>query len=262
MKRVLSSIVMVEDIKSPTTSKVFSESELEKAAQLILQREGLITPLIVLENGIDSYTLIEGEFEYYAALRAREIDPIKGETINAYVARSEKELPFYEQQIEMFRRSAQTEKPLGDDGNKPPITTNNNTEVLQAIKELRNELSNQFNKSSSQQTKQNNELKNELSNQFNKIGSQQTKQNEEVNNQLKTLQKDVTNVSSPKPKVVDEPLNALPKDVTKISSPKSEQKPELIDDQLKSKLREIFARTKGLGGLKGATLKKILDNWN
>ena len=101
MVKISPSIVMVEDISSSLSRTTFSEADLEKAAQLILKMEGIITPIVLQKVGIDSYTVIEGDFEYYAALRAEEIDPMKGETINAYVIKSKKELPFYQQQIEV-----------------------------------------------------------------------------------------------------------------------------------------------------------------
>jgi hypothetical protein len=104
MKQISHSVVMVEDIQPSLPRTEFSESDLDKAAQLILKMEGLINPLILQETEVESYTIIEGHFEYYAALRAGEIDPINGETINAYIIDSDDELPFYEQQIELFRQ--------------------------------------------------------------------------------------------------------------------------------------------------------------
>ncbi|RKZ92817.1 MAG: hypothetical protein DRR19_03115 [Candidatus Parabeggiatoa sp. nov. 1] len=104
MKRISHAIVMVEDIHSSLPRTEFSETDLDDAAQLILKMQGTITPPILLETGVDSYTVLDGYFEYYAALRAEEIDPLKGETINAYVVESEEEKPAYEQQIQVFRQ--------------------------------------------------------------------------------------------------------------------------------------------------------------
>ncbi|HDN26184.1 MAG TPA: hypothetical protein ENG03_03640 [Thioploca sp.] len=104
MKKISPSIVLVEDIHSSLPRSQFLEADLDEAAQLILKMEGTITPPILLENGVDSYTVIEGNFEYYAALRAEEIDPLKGETINAYIVESEQEKAAYEKQIKVFRQ--------------------------------------------------------------------------------------------------------------------------------------------------------------
>ncbi len=111
MKKISPSIVLVEDIHSSLPRSQFLEADLDEAAQLILKMEGTITPPILLENGVDSYTVIEGNFEYYAALRAEEIDPLKGETINAYIVESEQEKAAYEKQIKLFRQRHSVQPP-------------------------------------------------------------------------------------------------------------------------------------------------------
>ncbi len=103
--KISPSIVMVEDIRSSIPKNTFSESDLTKAALLILELEGVINPPILKEEGIDSYTVIDGHFEYYAAVRAEEINPMKGETINAYIIKSEEDVLYYEKQIKLFRKN-------------------------------------------------------------------------------------------------------------------------------------------------------------
>lgn len=204
MKKISPSIVMVEDISSSVSRANFSETDLEKAAQLLLKMEGTINPIILQKVGIDSYTVIDGDFEYYAALKAEEIDPMKGETINAYVIESKKDLPFYEKQIEVFRTPAKTEIQPKDGKKKSSVV--DNTEVLSAVRDI--------------------------SIQFHESDSQQTRQNTEFNTNLKKIQKDLEKISSPN---------------------------GYTDEQVKSKLREIFAHTNGLGD---KTLQKIFDNWS
>lgn len=104
MNKISHSIVMVEDIHSSLARTEFSDAELDEAAQLILKTGGVITPPILLETGVDSFTIIDGEFEYYAALKAKEIDPLKGETINAYLVESEEDVPVYKKQFDFFRQ--------------------------------------------------------------------------------------------------------------------------------------------------------------
>jgi len=104
MKKISHVIVMVEDIHSSLPRTEFSETDLDEAARLLLKIEGVITPPILLQSGVDSYRVIEGDFEYYAALRAGEIDPLKGETINAYLVESEEEKAVYQKQAEIFRQ--------------------------------------------------------------------------------------------------------------------------------------------------------------
>jgi len=111
MKKISHAIVMVEDIQSSLPRTEFSETNLDEAAQLLLKIEGVITPPILLQSGVDSYRVIEGDFEYYAALRAGEIDPLKGETINAYVVESEEEVAVYQKQVEVFRQRKSLPQP-------------------------------------------------------------------------------------------------------------------------------------------------------
>lgn len=106
MKKISHAIVMVEDIHSSLPRTEFSEADLDEAARLLLKIEGVITPPILLENGVDSYKVIEGHFEYYAALRAEEIDPLKGETINAYLVEDEADVAVYQKQVEVFRQQS------------------------------------------------------------------------------------------------------------------------------------------------------------
>jgi ParB family chromosome partitioning protein len=111
MKKISHAAVMVEDIQSSLPRTDFSETELDEAARLLLKIEGVITPPILLQSGVDSYRVIEGDFEYYAAKRAGEIDPLKGETINAYIAESEEDVAVYQKQIEVFRQRKSLPQP-------------------------------------------------------------------------------------------------------------------------------------------------------
>lgn len=105
MKKISPAIVLIKDIHSSQPRSVFSEAELEKAAQLILAIEGVINPIVLMRTGVTAYEVVNGHFEYYAALKAKEINSIKGETINAYIIESADEQEIFEQQIAVFRRS-------------------------------------------------------------------------------------------------------------------------------------------------------------
>jgi hypothetical protein len=102
------SIVRIKKIEVPETPIEFEEIQLEQAAQLILEMGGIITPPILFRTGIESYRVIDGYFEYYAALRAMEIDSRKGKKIDAYIIESEEEKAVYEKQIKMFRHRSTT----------------------------------------------------------------------------------------------------------------------------------------------------------
>ncbi|OQW95129.1 MAG: hypothetical protein BWK79_03505 [Beggiatoa sp. IS2] len=107
--RLQSAIILVKDV-SPTKTRTelgITEAQCDEAARLILETAGVINPLILLRTGVTAYTIIDGHFEYYAALRARELDPRRGETINAYIAESESAVEIFKKQVKLFRKPTQ-----------------------------------------------------------------------------------------------------------------------------------------------------------
>jgi hypothetical protein len=109
MKRLLPSIILVKYVESPVPVSQFPLNEVEEAARLIVEGEGIINPLVVRRNGFDEqmnehYLVVEGHFECYAAKRARELDLRRGETINAYIIDADNE-NILKRQVFMFRAS-------------------------------------------------------------------------------------------------------------------------------------------------------------
>ncbi len=121
------SLVAVKKINSTLPSSKFSEDDLNRAAELILKAEGIINPLILRRTSQESYEVLDGHFEYYAAAKAREKDPLKGEMIGAFIiepenqevfkeqvkALRERETPDYEKQIQSLLQ--QLEKSFQDE---------------------------------------------------------------------------------------------------------------------------------------------------
>ena len=108
MKKLLVSLVLVKKITSTVPRSNFADRDLEKVAQLILELGGLINPIILRRNGMDAYEIVDGNFEYYAATKAREINPMKGETIGAFILEPENEGLLLEQ-VQALRKSAKTD---------------------------------------------------------------------------------------------------------------------------------------------------------
>ena len=108
MKKLLVSLVLVKKITSTVPRSNFADRDLEKVARLSLESGGLINPIILRRQGMDAYDIVEGDFEYYAAARAREIDPLKGETIGAFIIEPENEELLLEQ-VQALRKSVITE---------------------------------------------------------------------------------------------------------------------------------------------------------
>lgn len=108
MKKLLLSLVLVKKITSTVPRDNFADRDLEKVAQLILESGGLINPIVLRRNGMDAYDIVDGDFEYYAAAKAREINPLKGETIGAFILEPENEELLLEQ-VQALRKSAKND---------------------------------------------------------------------------------------------------------------------------------------------------------
>ena len=79
--KLSTSLVGVKKINSKVPRSEFSEDELNLTAELILKAEGIINPPVIRRTSLESYEVVNGHFEYYAAVKAREINPRKGEMI-------------------------------------------------------------------------------------------------------------------------------------------------------------------------------------
>ncbi|MBO3461642.1 ParB/Srx family N-terminal domain-containing protein [Aetokthonos hydrillicola Thurmond2011] len=101
--KLSTSLVSVKKITCAAPLSMFQDEEVEQAAKLILESEGVINPIVVRRKDLQSYEVVDGAFEYYAALRAREIDPRKGETIGVFIIEPENEERLIKQ-VELFRK--------------------------------------------------------------------------------------------------------------------------------------------------------------
>lgn len=110
--KLSTSLVAVKKIKSTVDRSKFLDNDLNQAARLILEAEGVINPIVLHRTSLESYEVVDGDFEYYAALRAKEIDPRKGEMIGAFVVEPENE-EVIKEQIKIIRKQGE------DDNNKP-----------------------------------------------------------------------------------------------------------------------------------------------
>jgi len=101
--KLSTSLVAIKKISCTKPRSCFPDDELEKAAALILESEGVINPIVIRRTDIQSYEVVDGDFEYYAAARAREINPRKGEMIGVFIIESENEETLIKQ-VEVFRK--------------------------------------------------------------------------------------------------------------------------------------------------------------
>ncbi len=78
-------LVDVSSIHSTVPRSQFSVNQLETLAHSILSAGRLVSPLLLRQVGHDNYEVLIGDLGYYAALRAKEIDPRKGEVVSAFI---------------------------------------------------------------------------------------------------------------------------------------------------------------------------------
>lgn len=109
-------LIDVKSITSNVPRSQFEETELTRLAEMILVCEGVLKPPILKVTGLDSYEVIDGDREYYAAVVAREIDPRKGEMIDALVISPNRE-EVIRKQLEMLRSLA---NPVASPSPLPP----------------------------------------------------------------------------------------------------------------------------------------------
>lgn len=101
--KLSTSLVAVRKISSTVPRSSFADDELEQIAKLILAVEGIINPIILHKTSLESYEVVDGHFEYYAAARAREIDLRRGEMIGAYIIEPDNE-EIIKEQVKLLRR--------------------------------------------------------------------------------------------------------------------------------------------------------------
>lgn len=77
--------VDVSSIQSNVPRSNFSEDQIEQLADMILESEGVLNVILLTQTGINSYNVLAGDLEYYAAVRAKEKNPRQGEMINAVI---------------------------------------------------------------------------------------------------------------------------------------------------------------------------------
>ncbi len=84
-------MVDVQSVTSSIPRSNFGEADLDLLADRILESGGILKPLILRKTGFERYEVIDGHFEYYAAVRAREKNPDEGEMVNALIIPPESE---------------------------------------------------------------------------------------------------------------------------------------------------------------------------
>lgn len=234
--RLLPSLVEVKSVTSIKPRSNFEEQKIEQAAQSIVGAEGIINPIVVTRTGINSFQVLDGDFEYYAAARAKEIDLAKGETIAAYIIEGDNEA-ILKKQVEIFRES---QKPV----TTKAITTNNNSDTS------------------------GNHLETRLTNLELRIENRLKELKNEYSQKNKKLEQEINSLNSKLPEKT-EPLTtfneaSLP-DLTSKLKPilgSGNRNSKIAQQILKKRpfksLTEVLDKVSGLGD---KSMLKIVDNW-
>jgi ParB family chromosome partitioning protein len=157
--KLSTSLVAVRKITSTVPRSNFADDNLEQAAQLILETQGVINPIVLHRTSLESYEVVDGHFEYYAAARAREIDPRKGEMISAFIVDDENEKAIKEQ-IELLRKSNPATSGNGNSGSDSSEARIRNIESRQTNLESRIET--RLNELKAEQARDTQKLEDEL----------------------------------------------------------------------------------------------------
>ncbi len=126
------SLIDVKSITSTVSRSTLSERVLDSLSDLILECEGLLRPLVLKRTGPESYTVVDGHLEYYAAVRAKEKNPRKGEMVNAFVI-SPKQEEIILKQTELLKSFAESKSNQGVKDSPVQAPIQSNQEVLQTL---------------------------------------------------------------------------------------------------------------------------------
>ncbi len=229
-----SSLVEVRTITCDRPRSDFDEQKIEQAAKLIVAAEGIINPIIVSRTGINSFQVVNGHFEYYAAARARELNLEIGEAIAAYII-EDKNAATIKDQVAIFRESQQ-----------PKSTTIDNNNSSSDVRNLEIRLTN---------------LESRFENRYSELKSEYTQNNKKLEQEIDSLKNKLPEKIEPLATFNEASLIEL---VSKLKSVlRSDKKandiaPKIIEARPFKSLTEVLKNVRGLGD---RTMLRIIDNW-
>jgi ParB family chromosome partitioning protein len=250
--KLSNSFIAVKKIYSNVSRSNFLEDELNKAAKLILKAEGVINPVILRQTEINSYEVVDGDFEYYAAVRAKELDSQKGEYIGAYIIDADKDSGI-EEQVKLFRKSSRT------------ITNNSNIESNNTSVNFE---SNVFESRLINTESRTTYMESRITNVESRFETRITELQEKLRHEIKKVTEKLEEIENIIPKPI-EPLEALnnisskPEVISKLKRAKISQKiiESIVNERKKGKytsFSNVVERIKGLGD---KTMLKIIDSF-
>ncbi|MEE3718580.1 ParB N-terminal domain-containing protein [Tumidithrix elongata RA019] len=132
---LLSDSIDIHEISTIEPRSHFSEQLIDQLATSILESNGIINPLILRKKTPMSYEVVEGHLEYYAAVKANQLDS-DFEAIRAFVVKPQNESAICEQ-VKLLRAPIALLTPSKTElhENVPPGNSNNSAINLQKLEE-------------------------------------------------------------------------------------------------------------------------------
>lgn len=231
------SLVDVKSITSEVPRSNFSEADLDSLANIILESGGIIRPLVVKAKarGAETYIVVDGQFEYYAAVRAREINPRKGEMVNAFVI-SPKVEDIVVKQAEILEARESPDKVV-----KPPVVAT----------QLETRLTN---------------LESRFEKQINELKSGFVQEREKVDNKLKEILSQFPQQIEPLNLLSTGDKDDLSERLQRSRVPGADKIAQAIVDARNKKTQQKFEDyrdvVKSVKGLGEKTMLTIIDTWS
>jgi hypothetical protein len=150
---LLTSIVDIDSIqvKNPLFAPAQKTTQIDALANTIINLGGLVNVPVVQQVSVDDYELISGYLEYYAYLKAREINPRLPDRITVFVSNTKNQAAI-RQQLEILQviedtkqNSSQSTTPKGSEidlqiKNLESSINNNNKIIFNALEQLKADL--------------------------------------------------------------------------------------------------------------------------
>jgi hypothetical protein len=226
--------VEIESVNSSQSRSSFSEADLDLIADRILESGGLLKPLVLKKIGFEKYDVVDGHFEYYAAVRAYEKNPHASE-VNALIISPERE-DVVIKQVEALKGLS-----LPKQQSKTPTDTTNSDFQLTNIELRIEKQSNDFRAELSREIQR-------LEDKFKKIESQIPQKVEPLES-LNSLNQDELAVRLERSRII-----GAEKIAKAIVDARHEKKQQKFEDY-----RDVVKSVKGLGE---KTILTIIDAWS
>ena len=148
------SLVDLDNITSKVDISEFSADKIDNMANLIMTVGGVVRPIILKRTGIESCEIVTGNFEYYATIKASEIDPEHSGMIRGFIITEKQEENIIKQQ-EILRS---LETPIAENLEVTSDVRDSQVDLTKMFNNLTKELNSQLDKKLQPMTTKLNEL--------------------------------------------------------------------------------------------------------